>query len=218
VVFEALPSNWGKQVRKAIRGTLRYSMKGAKRGPHLTRYVMYRELKKLRKLMPAGPTLAISRSQPLCKALGLDLDEVTPADYPEYSLFKLPFEEGQFQNIVSDQVLEHLEGNPQEAIDEGFRVIAPGGVAVHTTCFMNPVHEYPADYWRFTPEALKLLCRNYEIIAVGGWGNKYAFVAEDLGLRFDKVPHSKKYWLHRVATENDPKWPIVTWVAARKPG
>jgi hypothetical protein len=33
-----------------------------------------------------------------------------------------------------------------------------------------------------------------------------------------KFPLSETHWLHRIATANEPDWPIHTWVAARKPG
>ncbi|HRI17998.1 MAG TPA: iron-sulfur cluster assembly protein [Burkholderiaceae bacterium] len=123
-----------------------------------------------------------------------------------------------FANIVTDQVLEHVGGDPKVAIDESLRVLVPGGVAVHTTCFINPVHDAPADYWRFTPEALRLLCRDYEVLGAGGWGNKWVWVVDALGLRFDPVPHSAWHPLHRVATHDDPTWPVVTWIVVRKAG
>jgi 2-polyprenyl-3-methyl-5-hydroxy-6-metoxy-1,4-benzoquinol methylase len=45
--------------------------------------------------------------------------------------------------VVSDQVLEHVVGDPQTAIDETLRVLRPGGIVIHTTCFMNPIHGAP---------------------------------------------------------------------------
>ena len=38
------------------------------------------------------------------------------------------------------------------------------------------------------------------------------------GLRGIRVPLDERHPVHRIATENDPKWPIHTWVIARKEG
>ena len=70
------------------------------------------------------------------KRLGFADEQITDAAYPEHTMFDLPFEDGQFDAVVSDQVLEHLEGDPGDAIDETFRVLKPGGIALHTTCFI----------------------------------------------------------------------------------
>jgi hypothetical protein len=119
--------------------------------------------------------------------------------------------------IISDQVLEHVEGNPQDVFDESLRLLKPGGVAVHTTCFINPVHGFPSDYWRFTPEGLKFLARGFsEILSVGGFGNRAVWFVSALGLRTIPVPHAKWHPLHIVATMNNKDWPVVTWIVARK--
>jgi hypothetical protein len=63
--------------------------------------------------------------------------------------------------VVSDQVLEHIACAPEQAVAEVFRVLRPGGFAVHTTAFMMG---YPGaadfsdldngDFWRFSPSGL----------------------------------------------------------------
>ena len=63
----------------------------------------------------------------------------------------LNFPDAAFDYVLSDQVLEHVEGNPQQAIDEGYRVLRPDGVAVHTTCFINPVHGAPRTFGALLP-------------------------------------------------------------------
>jgi ubiquinone/menaquinone biosynthesis C-methylase UbiE len=87
--------------------------------------------------------------------------------------------------------MEHVAGDPQRAIDEAFRVLRPGGLAIHTTCFINPIHEGPGDFWRFTPAALRLLCTRFSsVIKCGGWGNPYVWIVVWLGLRRDAVPRA----------------------------
>jgi SAM-dependent methyltransferase len=163
--------------------------------------------------------LSISGSRPLCRLLGFRDSQILDANYPEYDLLHLPFPDNSFDFVVSDQVLEHVEGNPQDAMDEAFRVLKPGGIGVHTTCFINPIHEDPGDYWRFTPEALRLLAQRHgSIIEADGWGNPYVWLYIWLGLRFAPVPDSSWHPLHWLATKNVRTWPIVTWVIAEKRG
>ena len=198
---------------------MRLSMTGLRRGPHLTRYAMYRRLEEVGHSFPSrgGRVLTISRSSHLCNLLGLRPESVTEADFPEHNLLSLKFPDESFDFVLSDQVLEHIEGNPQQAIDESWRVLRPGGIAVHTTCFINPVHEAPNDYWRFTPMALRLLTRRFtRIIECDGWGTFEAWLLVRDGMRWDGIPHATWHPLHRIAVRNDPAWPIVTWVVAQK--
>jgi SAM-dependent methyltransferase len=189
------------------------------RGEHVTRYFMYRELSTTLSDPGKGKTvLSISHSQYLTKILGLREARIVEANYPEYRATDLKaFSDETFDYVISDQVLEHVEGNPQDVFDETFRLLKPGGIAVHTTCFMNPIHGAPSDFWRFTPAALKYLARRFgEILKVGGFGNRAIWVAEALGLRFTPVPHAKWHPLHIIATRNNPKWPVTTWIVVRK--
>jgi SAM-dependent methyltransferase len=199
--------------RRAIART-----SGGDVGPHLTRYSMYQRLPEA---VPStvGRHLAISHSGPFCELLGLT-GEVVEANYPEHNLLELTFDDASFTSVVSDQVLEHLEGNPQRAFDESARVVEPGGLVVHTTCFVMPIHEEPGDFWRFTPKGLALLARTagLELLAADGWGSMTAArYLQSWRLRFAPVPNSARHPWHRIATRNDPMAPIVTWVVARKP-
>jgi SAM-dependent methyltransferase len=161
-----------KGVRAFTAGAVRLSMKGLPRGPHITRFFMYRHLAQFRQSPNvATKVLSISHSDRLCEVLGLDPRLVTEANYPAVSMLSLPYPDGSFDYVVSDQVLEHVAGDPQRAIDETFRVLRAGGLAIHATCFMNPIHEAPGDFWRFTPGALRLLCTRFSsVIECGGWG------------------------------------------------
>jgi len=56
--------------------------------------------------------------------------------------------------------LEHVE-YARKAMEEIHRVVKPGGVAVITSVMNFPIHGYPHDYWRFTPEAFKSLLKPF---------------------------------------------------------
>lgn len=216
-------------IGKALKATIRHSARllfsfGASRmacGAHVTRYTMYKELaaKVQDPNRGEGKTLlSISHSENLISALGLERAKVVEANYPEHSATNLTaFNDGEFDYVLSDQVLEHVEGNPQLVFDETLRLLKPGGIAVHTTCLINPVHGYPGDFWRFTPEGLKLLSRSFsEILEVGGFGNRAIWIVSALGLRMHPVPHAAWHPLHKIATKNDPLWPVTTWIIVRK--
>lgn len=196
-------------------------------GPHITRFYMYEHFTAIGPTLPnrQGPrVLAISGSKNLAGIFGLQPSEVVAADYPDYNMLSLPFADGSFDYVLSDQVLEHIEGNPAKAAAECLRVLKPGGVAVHTTCFNMHVHSSDnstpsaaSDFWRFTPQGLRLLHDGCEILDSGGWGNPqvWSVVAKD-GMTFRGVPPVKWHPMYKIAMKNDPLWPIVTWVIARK--
>ena len=201
-----------------IRGLYRLSTAGLSKGAHVTRYSMYRYLAQYTKPRPQDlRVLSVSGSEHLAKLLGFHDQQISNASYPEFNILSLPFDDGEFDAIVSDQVLEHVEGSPQAAMNEMFRVLKPGGLALHTTCLINPVHGCPNDYWRFTPEALKLMTKDFgEALSLGGWGNFYVWLFAGLGLRLEPIPHARWHFAHYLATRNDPEWPIVTWALVKK--
>ncbi len=209
-----------RRVLKAlVRLLYRLTTVGSAKGPHVTRYFMYNRIAQsgLEPHAEHPKVLSISHSEGLAKLLGFDGQHIVDAPYPEFNVLELSFEDETFDAVVSDQVLEHVEGDPRLAVSEMFRVLKPNGICLHTTCFINPVHECPKDYWRFTPDALRLLTARYgDVLDVGGWGNPYVWPFVFMGLRNQPIPHWRWHPAHWVATLNDPLWPIVTWVLARK--
>jgi SAM-dependent methyltransferase len=192
--------------------------------PHFTRYVMYKRLSAvvadvIDRRGGAGLTaLAVSGSVPFAEQIGLGGADIVEANFPAYDMLALPFPDSRFDVVLSDQVLEHIAGDPFTAVRESVRVTRPGGWIIHTTCFFNEIHCAPQDYWRFTPEALRLLCRGVaEPVEIGGWGNLAMIPLTRLGLRFRPVPEARWHPLHRLAVRNNPRWPITTWLVARKP-
>jgi len=205
--------------RSLFRRFWRATMVGLPRGSHLTRYTMYRRLAEVGPKMPRrkGDALCISHSTHLLPMLGIEATSVTEANYPEVKINKLPHPDERFDFVMSDQVFEHIEGDPIEAMEETRRVLRPGGIAIHTTVFNFPIHGVPSDFWRYTPDALRYLCRNFSSIhECDGWGSLKAWTWARRGLHFEPVPHAAWHPLHKVATINDPSWPIVVWVIAVK--
>lgn len=205
--------------KRALRRLLLLSMQTGKQGPNFTRYYMYKHLASILKDQNRqGKILSISNSNRLCNVmLDVENSEIIKANYPEYNLIDLAFEDNQFDFVVSDQVLEHVEGSPQRAIDETYRVLKPGGIAIHTTVFMYPKHGAPSDFWRFSPDSLKLLCHQFSrVIDVDGWGNPYAWFIPWVGLWGEGIPEAEWHPLHKIAMTNSERWQIVSWVVAQK--
>jgi len=182
---------------------------------HVSRYQMYTNLTKYT-VFAHGQALAISRSTRLCNVLGYPTGSTSTADYPAYDVTQLDLPPDKFDCTAADQVLEHVAGNPATAVGEMFRVTKPGGLVVITSCCLNPIHqEDPGDYWRFTPQGLRLLANPHgQVLEAAGWGNP--LVCLWVALRRHQVPANPWHPLHRIATANWPAWPLVVWAVARK--
>jgi SAM-dependent methyltransferase len=165
-----------------------------------------------------GKILGISGIDNFYSLIDTNNYEIIHAEYPSIDMQHLPYHDNVFDFVISDQVIEHLE-DPQKAVKESFRVLKTGGIAVHTSCFMNYIHPDPIDFWRFSPDALRHLCRDFsEVICCDGWGNRIAILLCFFGrrFRFAKIHDSKYSLLRLIANYNEPRYPIVTWIAVRK--
>jgi SAM-dependent methyltransferase len=191
---------------------------GFKRKYPFVRHAMYISIENIGKRLEKknSDVLSISHSTHLIEMLGIKADTVTEANYPEKNILNLPYSDNNFDFILSDQVFEHIEGNPQQAIDESFRVLKPGGVLLHTTCFVLAYHG-PGDFWRYSPEGLSYLCRkSSEIIESSGWGHPFVYFFTFLGLVHTKVPLSRWHPFNWVATFRRPSYDYMVWIAAKK--
>lgn len=208
-------------IRPVLGGILGIGTGRMNSGAHITRYRMYERLRSAidDPSHGSGKTiLSISHSERLIECLGLQNANVVEANYPDYSATDLSaFSSERFDFVLSDQVLEHVEGSPQAVFDETWRVLKPGGIAVHTTCFMNPLHGCPSDFWRFTVPGLKHLARKFsEVVQAEGFGNRAVWLVSMLGHRYTPIPHATWHPLNKIANRIDPDWLITTWIVVRK--
>lgn len=179
---------------------------------------MYGRIKRCFKESMTGKILGISGIKNFYPFIDMESAEITEVRYPDVDIQSLPFNENTFDYVISDQVIEHVE-NPKKAIHESYRVLQKGGIALHTTCFMNYFHPSPKDLWRFSPDALRYLCDEFsEILQCEGFGNRIlhllCFTSDRF--RFMKIPETKWSIRHLIATWNEKRYPIVTWVVAKK--
>jgi SAM-dependent methyltransferase len=75
------------------------------------------------------------------------------------NVHQLSFPDNSVGAVLMLETLEHVE-NPLLAMAEIFRVLKPEGLIVISSVMDYPVHECPADYWRFTPQGFDLLSRH----------------------------------------------------------
>jgi len=191
---------------------------GRPNGPHVTRFTMYDRLSRFTTSEGVNQeVLSISGSDDLCEVFGFT-GEKTKTSYPDVTLLNLPYKDNSFDAVIADQVLEHVEGDPALAMAESFRVVRPGGLVVHTTCLIMPMHMQPHDYWRFTPHGLKYLAQPHgNVIEADGWGHPSIVLLDLLGLRHEPIPKAWWHPAHMIATASRQSWPVVTWIVARKP-
>jgi len=62
--------------------------------------------------------------------------------------------------VISLDTLEHVE-DPRRAVTELHRIVKPEGIVLIVSVMKFPIHEYPYDYWRFTPKAFESLLKPF---------------------------------------------------------
>ena len=78
----------------------------------------------------------------------------------------LPLRDGHADCVVCTGTLEHV-ADPFQAVRELERVLKHGGIIHIDVPFIQGYHADPCDYWRFTLEGLRLLCRDFDHLSSG---------------------------------------------------
>jgi hypothetical protein len=183
-----------------------------------SRFGLYHSIQEAsRELKLQGPILSISHSRHLLPIIGVSEIDVTDANFPEVNILNLPHPDGTFNLVISDQVFEHIQGLPSDAMRETLRVTKSGGWVLHTTCFRTPYHG-PGDYWRYTPEGLgelAAICGADKVISSGA-GSLFDAVFGLLGWSRLLVPSASWHPLNKLASLYRPSYASLVWVLARK--
>lgn len=98
----------------------------------------------------------------------VSVDLYDHSDYIDYNydIHALEFEDGTFDVVVCNAVLEHVE-DPLRAISELRRVLRKGGRIWVEVPFNQPYHPSPNDYWRVTPDGMRLWMKDFTEISSG---------------------------------------------------
>jgi hypothetical protein len=96
------------------------------------------------------------------------------------NLHGLDLPDGCAGTILCLDTLEHVEF-PHRAVAEMSRVLNSQGLLAITSVMNFPIHDYPHDYWRFTPEAFRSLLSAFPHRIVA-WAGKPDFPHTVVGI------------------------------------
>lgn len=139
--------------------------------------------------------------------------QFTSLNYPQFDLCAPLGNRGQFDVVICEQVIEHVE-DPAAAAANLCGLCRPGGHVIVSTPFLVRIHELPEweldDYWRFTPRGLRMLLERAGLIVdtVDSWGNRACVVGN-----FDRWPRYRRW----MSLRNEPDLPVQVWAFARRP-
>jgi SAM-dependent methyltransferase len=83
------------------------------------------------------------------------------------SVERLPLADESVGTIIAISTFEHVR-HFWQGFAEVQRALKPGGAFLLSTPFFFYIHNYPADYWRFTPQAFDVLLECYPQ-RINGW-------------------------------------------------
>lgn len=90
-------------------------------------------------------------------------------DYPSTDVLsvaeRLPFEDGVFDAVHSNAVLEHVR-DPAACAREMVRVLKPGGDLMCCVPFLQPYHGYPHHYYNMTQQGLGQLFGGLQVLGI----------------------------------------------------
>ncbi len=79
----------------------------------------------------------------------------------------MPLADASIDVVLITQVLEHIP-EPIAVISEIHRVLKPGGTLLLSVPSIFPQHGSPGDYWRYMPQGLQFILRDFHSVKVQG--------------------------------------------------
>lgn len=83
----------------------------------------------------------------------------------------LPLPDGSAGTVIAVSTFEHVR-HFWKGFAEVRRVLRPGGALLVACPFFFRIHNYPHDYWRFTPKAMEALLEDYPSKLIGWHGTR----------------------------------------------
>ena len=98
----------------------------------------------------------------------VSVDKFDPREFIDFhdDINAMHFADDTFDAAYCNAILEHVP-EPTRAIAELLRVLKPGGVIWVEVPMTYPYHEAPKDYWRVTPDGLRLWMHAWDEVACG---------------------------------------------------
>lgn len=153
--------------------------------------------------------------------IGLDWPEIEERALPDVigDALNIPFVDASVDVVLATELMEHLP-SPDRFLTEVGRVLREDGVLILSVPFMEPIHEEPRDFYRFTPFSLRLLLEQHgfsirKLWNKGGWWSVVlgSFVNQSLynwATSLDKTGH-RRYSLLAVGVL--PVCASIQWLA-----
>jgi SAM-dependent methyltransferase len=82
---------------------------------------------------------------------------------------ELPYPDGSMGTVLALSTFEHVR-QFWRGFEEVRRILRPDGALLVACPFYFHIHDYPGDYWRFTPAALEMLLEPYPAMILGWHG------------------------------------------------
>jgi hypothetical protein len=79
--------------------------------------------------------------------------------------------------------LEHVR-DPWLAMREMASVMQPGGVLIISSHMLAPIHDFPSDYWRFTPSCFEMMLAECFESSWATWAGRESFPHTVVGIGF----------------------------------
>jgi len=96
------------------------------------------------------------------------------------------------ETILCLDTMEHIM-YPVEVMDEFYKVLKPNGILVVSSVMAFPIHNYPQDFWRFTPQGFQILFSKFKVSIIDSAGKK-DFPHTVVGIGFKGVcPPTKNF-------------------------
>jgi SAM-dependent methyltransferase len=140
----------------------------------------------------------------------------------------LPHADRSVGTVIAMSTFEHV---PRfwRGFEEVYRILRPDGALLVSCPFYFHIHEFPSDYWRFTPEALNLLLQGYPHRLLGWQGPRtrpanvwaLAFREAHPGLAPDQVQRHTRLLRHYarqpLGWRRGLRYQVGRWICGRRP-
>jgi SAM-dependent methyltransferase len=98
--------------------------------------------------------------------VSVDLYDDSPEIDYRQDVADMQFGDGTFDRVACNAILEHVP-DPMESVRELRRVLRPGGQIWVEVPFHQPFHPSPHDYWRVSPEGLRVWMEGFRELRSG---------------------------------------------------
>jgi len=95
-----------------------------------------------------------------CNYVGTDIRRGVGVDVI-CDIHNVPFKSKKFKWVLCLETLEHVF-SPLEAVKEMSLLVEDTGIFIISSVMDFPIHEHPADYWRFTPQLFYKVLENFK--------------------------------------------------------